>query len=422
MSNKSQETVIVGGGVIGAMCAWYLTQAGERVTILDRDRFGAACSHGNCGYVSPSHVLPLTQPGMVRKALRSMLSSNSPFYVRPRLSLDLWSWLLKFARRCNERDMLEAADSIHRLLQSSRELYIDLIEKQKLECEWQPIGLLFVFHDAHEFHEYEPTNRLLDQKYGVSARPLDGAELTRFEPALVEGLGGAWYYDCDSHLRPDKLMSEMRRVLSNAGVKFVEECEVTGFRSTGFRSTGGRAVSVETKTHGEIAADRVVVACGALTPFLNQQLGCRIPIQPGKGYSLTMPRPAVCPTYPLIFEQHRVAITPMKSGYRIGSTMEFAGYDSRINQRRLQLLRDSARLYLREPDAEPLQETWYGWRPMTWDSKPYIDRSPRFDNVWVAAGHNMLGLSMATVTGKLIAEMMTGQQPHLDIRPLRIGR
>jgi D-amino-acid dehydrogenase len=179
---------------------------------------------------------------------------------------------------------------------------------------------------------------------------------------------------------------------------------------------------VETKTHGEIAADRVVVACGALTPFLNQQLGCRIPIQPGKGYSLTMPRPAVCPTYPLIFEQHRVAITPMKSGYRIGSTMEFAGYDSRINQRRLQLLRDSARLYLREPDAEPLQETWYGWRPMTWDSKPYIDRSPRFENVWVAAGHNMLGLSMATVTGKLIAEMMTGQQPHLDIRPLRIGR
>jgi len=162
MSSKSQETVIVGGGVIGAMCAWYLTQAGERVTILDRDRFGAACSHGNCGYVSPSHVLPLTQPGMVRKALRSMLSSNSPFYVRPRLSLDLWSWLLKFARRCNERDMLEAADSIHRLLQSSRELYIDLIEKQKLECEWQPIGLLFVFHDAHEFHEYEPTNRLLE--------------------------------------------------------------------------------------------------------------------------------------------------------------------------------------------------------------------------------------------------------------------
>lgn len=417
MSRKPERTVIVGGGVIGAMCAWYLRQEGQQVTILDRDRLGAACSHGNCGYVSPSHVLPLTQPGMIRQALRSMLSSNSPFYVKPRFSLDLWSWLFKFARRCNERDMLEAADSIHRLLQSARQLYIELIESQRLDCEWQPIGLLFVFHDEHEFHEYEPTNRLLEQKYGVAARPIDSGELTKFEPALVSGLGGAWYYDCDSHLRPDKLMSELRRVLQREGVEIVENCEVTGFRSA-----GGKAVAVETRSQGEIAADRFVVACGALTPFLNRHLGCKIPIQPGKGYSLTMPRPAICPTYPLIFEQHRVAITPMNSGYRIGSTMEFAGYDSSINQRRLQLLMDSAKLYLREPMGEPVQETWYGWRPMTWDSKPYIDRAPKFENVWMAAGHNMLGLSMATVTGKLIAELLTGQLPHLDLRPLRIGR
>lgn len=417
MGHKPEQTVIVGGGVIGAMCAWYLQQAGQQVTILDRERFGAACSHGNCGYVSPSHVLPLTQPGMIRKALQSMLSSNSPFYVKPRLSLDLWSWLFKFARRCNERDMLEAADSIHRLLQSARQLYIDLIESQRLDCEWQPIGLLFVFHDAHEFHEYEPTNQLLSKKYGVAARPLDGSELNRFEPALVPGLGGAWYYDCDSHLRPDKLMSELRRILLREGVKIVENCEVSGFRSS-----GGKVVAAETKTQGEIGGDRFVVACGALTPFLNQHLGCKIPIQPGKGYSLTMPRPAICPTYPLIFEQHRVAITPMNTGYRIGSTMEFAGYDSSINPSRLQLLMDSAKLYLREPLGEPIQETWYGWRPMTWDSKPYIDRAPKFENVWVAAGHNMLGLSMATVTGKLISELLTGQRPHLDLRPLRLGR
>ncbi len=417
MSRAGNETIVIGGGVIGAMCAWYLRQAGQEVTIVDRDRFGAACSHGNCGYVSPSHVLPLTQPGMVRKALQSMLSSHSPFYVKPRLSLDLWSWLFKFARRCNERDMLEAADSIHRLLQSARQLYLELIEGEQLDCEWQPIGLLFVFHDAHEFHEYETTNRMLDQKYGVAARPLDSAELARFEPALLPGLGGAWYYDCDSHLRPDKLMSELHRILLREGVKIVEQCEVTGFRAA-----DGGAAAVLTRNQGEISGDRFVVACGALTPFLNEQLGCRIPIQPGKGYSLTMPRPAVCPTYPLIFEQHRVAITPLQSGYRIGSTMEFAGYDSSINQQRLQLLKDSAKLYLREPLAEPVEEVWYGWRPMTWDSKPYLDRAPRYRNVWVAAGHNMLGLSMATVTGKLIAEMLTGQKPHLDVRPLRIGR
>lgn len=416
MTRSENKVIVVGGGVIGAMCAWYLARQGQQVVILERDHFGMACSHGNCGYVSPSHVLPLTQPGMIAKALKSMLSSRSPFYVRPRWSPALWNWLWKFSRRCNRRDMLAAAETIHRLLQSSRELYGELIAAQQLQCEWQPHGLLFVFQDEHEFREYGDTNQLLQERFGVSAQPLDEKQLVQFEPALVDGLGGAWFYDCDSHLRPDLLMGELRRILVAAGVEILEQTAVTGFRPA-----AGRALSALT-SGGEFEADQFVVACGALTPFLNKQLGCKIPIQPGKGYSLTMPRPRLCPKYPLIFEQHRVAITPMQSGYRIGSTMEFAGYDRRVHPGRLQLLKDGARRYLRDPFGEPLLETWYGWRPMTWDSLPYIDRTPYYSNVWVAAGHNMLGLSLATVTGKLISELLTGQPPHLDLRPLRIGR
>ena len=151
-----------------------------------------------------------------------------------------------------------------------------------------------------------------------------------------------------------------------------------------------------------------------MTPFLNTHLGCQIPIQPGKGYSLTMPQPKRGPFYPMIFEEHRVAITPMQSKYRIGSTMEFAGYDTSINRKRLQLLRTSAAHYLHEPDCEPIEEEWFGWRPMTWDGKPIIDRSPAMNNVWIAAGHNMLGLSMATGTGKLVREMMLGEPTHID--------
>jgi D-amino-acid dehydrogenase len=130
-----------------------------------------------------------------------------------------------------------------------------------------------------------------------------------------------------------------------------------------------------------------------------------------------MPRPARCPTFPLIFEEHRVVATPMRSGYRLGSTMEFAGYDTTLNRRRLDLLRDGARLYLHEPYCEPVEEEWYGWRPMTYDSVPIIGPAPALANVIIAAGHNMLGLSMATATGKLVAELLNGSTPHVDPAP-----
>ena len=147
-----------------------------------------------------------------------------------------------------------------------------------------------------------------------------------------------------------------------------------------------------------------------------------MPIQPGKGYSLTMPRPSICPAVPLIFPETRVAVTPFQTGYRLGSTMEFAGYDATLNPRRLQLLRDGARPYLREPEAEPVEEAWFGWRPMTTDGLPIIDRGPALSNVMIAAGHGMLGLSMAPATGKLVAELLNGDEPHLDPGPYRVGR
>jgi D-amino-acid dehydrogenase len=211
-------------------------------------------------------------------------------------------------------------------------------------------------------------------------------------------------------------MSEVRRVLSGRGVEIREHCEVTGFNRDG---TAARAVRTAS---GDIEGDHFILATGAWTPLLNRELGCRIPILPGKGYSITMPRPAVCPRYPLIFEEHRVAVTPFQSGYRLGSTMEFAGYDATLDRSRLSILTDAAKLYLREPLAEPVQEEWWGWRPMTYDGLPIIDRSPALANVLIAAGHNMLGLSMAPATGKLVAGMLKGDRPHIDPTPYRIGR
>ena len=412
----SEKVVVIGGGVIGAMCAWDLSTAGFQVTVVERDRFGAACSHGNCGYVSPSHVLPLTRPGQFKATIKEILKRNSTFAVKPRLNRDSLGWFWKFGRRCNERDMLDAAAGRHALLQSSKKLYQQLVNQEGIECEWKEVGILFVHDTPEGFENYRKTDRMLREKFGVAATPYDGQAMLEIEPALKSGLGGAWHYEGDCHLRPDKLMTSLRAKLEGRGVQFIEHASVEKFNRQ-----NGSAISIEAGGQ-TVQGDKFVVATGAWTPFLNEHLGCKIPIEPGKGYSLTMPRPERMPKIPIIFEDAHVAITPMENKYRIGSTMEFVGYDSSLNRKRLDLLRMAAEKYLHDPYCDPVEEEWYGWRPMTWDGKPIIDRSPVMNNVWVAAGHNMLGISLATGTGRLIREMIMGQTPHVDAAHFSIER
>lgn len=416
MSASARRAVVIGGGVIGAASAYYLQRDGWDVTILEKGEFGAGCSHANCGLVCPSHVLPLAEPGAITGALKALFGRNAPFSIRPRLDPGLWRWLWNFGRKCNQRDMLAGATALHVLLQSSMTLFEQLVANEPIECEWEQKGLLFVYRDREPFEAYEQTNRLLTETFSEPAEKLAVGELQQLEPALKEDVAGGWYYEHDAHLRSDRLLSSWRRILVERGATIRERCEATGFERR-----GDRAVGVQT-SQGEVAADCVVVAAGALTPFLSQSLGCRIPIQPGKGYSLTMPRPRLCPKIPLMFPQRRVAVTPFRSGYRLGSIMEFAGYDSTLAPQRLRLLRDGAAEYLREPFTEPVEEEWFGWRPMTYDSLPIIDRSPLMSNVLIAAGHNMLGLSLSTGTGQLVAELAGGRAPSLDVRPFAVSR
>ena len=412
----SERVIVVGGGVIGAACAYYLCKAGCSVTLIDQGEFGRGCSHGNCGYVCPSHVLPLAGPGAIGATFKTLLSRNSPLKVRWRLDPAMWSWFWQFARKCNKTDMIASGHAIQALLASSRSLYDELMRTELTDLEWEPNGLLFVFRSPKAMEHYAETDRLLREEFNLGATRYDGDALTNLEPALKSGIAGAWHYLTDGHLRPDKLMSAWRRRLEADGVEIREHCELRDL------AVDGRLARRLTTSQGELSADQIVVATGAWTPKLRAMMRCPIPIQPGKGYSLTMPRPKLCPRLPMIFEEHRVAVTPMATGYRIGSTMEFAGYDETMNPARLQLLREGAELYLREPWAEPVTESWWGWRPMTPDSVPYVGAVPAFDNVWMAAGHGMLGVSMSPATGRLIAEMMTGRTPHIAAEAYRLGR
>lgn len=411
-----RDVVVIGGGVVGAACAYYLQAAGRRVTIVEQGRFGGGCSHGNCGYVCPSHVLPLAGPGALRSTLKTLLARNSPLKVRWRFDPALWSWFFRFARRCNERDMLAAARAIQPLLTTSRTLYEELFRGPLTDVEWQTLGLLFVFESSAAMAHYAETDRLLREEFDLGAEAFDGDRLAEFEPGLRRGLGGAWHYATDGHLRPDKLMIAWRRACTTAGIEIVEHCELLDF------DVAERQVRAARTSRGELRADQFVVATGAWTPRLRDLLRTSIPIQPGKGYSLTLPETEHPPRVPMIFEEHRVAITPFDRAYRIGSTMEFAGFDATMNPDRLQLLRDGAARYLRDPVPSTVQESWWGWRPMTPDGLPYLGRLPTLANAYLAAGHGMLGVSMAPATGRLLADLVCGRTPTLDPQPYAVDR
>jgi D-amino-acid dehydrogenase len=361
-------------------------------------------------------VLPLTVPGTIGIALRSLFQPAAAFRVKPRWDPALWLWMLNFAKRCNTADMLQAAEALHAILSSSRTQYDELIAAEPFECEWEVRGMCFVLRTRPAFDHFSETAALLQERFGLAIERFEGDAVRQLEPALKPGLAGGWWFPNDAHLRPDRLMSSWRKILVSKGVQIVEQCDVQQFQNE--RGATHRV----TTTQGEIEGDIFVVATGSWTPLLSRELGCSIPIQPGKGYSMTMPRPAICPAVPLIFEEHHVAVTPMQTGYRLGSTMEFAGYDTTLNRRRLDALREGARIYLQEPETKPIVEEWFGWRPMTYDSLPIIGRVPRLENVWVAAGHNMLGVSLSPGTGKLLAELVAGRTPSIDPQPYSLER
>lgn len=404
------DVLILGAGVIGLSCAYYLARAGRDVTLLDQGRPGCGSSHGNCGTITPSHAPPLAKPGAVRMALESMLRADAPFYVKPRWDPELWAWLWSFARRCNWSDFQHGLVGKARLLLDSRELLAKLVRDEALDCEFAHTGHLTVFRDPAALAAFDWWRRALDS-VGIEVHALDGPALRAREPALRDEVIGGFDTPLDAQLRPDRYVAELARVLQRMGVNIVADTEVTGFELEG---ADLRAVHT---ARGDYSGTQTVLALGAWTPQLTRQLGLKLPIQPGKGYSITTDRPITAPKVAVVCRERSVAITPWRDSYRIGSTMEFSGYDASINRRRIEALVRSAGEYLRDPIGAVRSEEWWGWRPMSSDDLPIIGAAGSVRDLWLATGHGMLGMSMSAATGLLIADMLCGRAPSLDPAP-----
>jgi D-amino-acid dehydrogenase len=411
---RYDDVLIVGGGVIGLACGLALTEAGRSVRVLEAGTVGCGASHGNCGTITPSHALPLAAPGTIGRALRWMLTPDAPLYIRPRIDPTLWAWLLRFTARCNHRDWMQAGVFKAAILQASRALLPQWVSRHQLDCEFAESGTDHVFHDPRAFAEFDRELHAL-RELGIASELIDGNEYQRGEPALREGVAGVVRFPGDACLRPDRYVAGLARALRDAGGTIVEHCEVHAVRTDGDRQ------HVHTAQGGFRARD-VLFATGAWSPRLADALRLAAPVlrramQPGKGYSITYDRPALSPRHPLVLHERSVCVTAWPSGFRLGSTMEFSGYDRSLNRRRLDALERAAREYLHEPVGPVKREEWFGWRPMTFDDLPIIGRVPGHRNLWLATGHGMLGVSMSTATAQLIADSITGRVPLIDPAP-----
>jgi D-amino-acid dehydrogenase len=423
MNNKMNDVVVVGGGVVGCWTALHLAQAGCKVALLERDSIGRGASYGNCGYVSPSHVHPLSGPGAIKHALEMMVRSGGALSVPPRWDPALWGWFLKFRKNCRPKAFEHGSRARHALLQSARSLYTDFAEQHSDALQWQTAGLMMVYRSPERFEQYASAAEQLQRDFGLQINRYEGDQVSDVEPALQTGLAGGWHFPDDAHLHPGQLMQKLRDELEASGVVIRENCSVDRF----VMGAGGLN-QIDTDTGEAFAADGFVIAAGAETSRFAKSLGCKIPVVPGKGFSVTIQGAASRPTIPMIFEDDHVAVTPLDGALRIGSTMQFVGFDRSIPEHRIELLKRSAKLHLKdsinasEGEAAAQEERWSGWRPMSPDGIPIISRLPKARNVCLATGNGMIGIACGPATAKLAAELMLEQTPHVDPEPYRVER
>lgn len=417
---KSKSVIVCGGGIMGLCTAYYLAREGLTVTVVDRSGGPGHdhCALGSAGYVSPSHVIPIAAPGMVWKGLKWMLNSRSPFYIQPRLDTDLMRWGWLFWRASNRRQVARAAPILRDLCLQSRALFEELDDLTGGRSEFRKDGLLNVCRTQESLEDEANGLARIANELGVEARVLDAAQTAALGLGVKLDVAGSVYFPIDAHLTPARFVAALTALLQEMGVKL--QWNTTIF---GWRTVDRRLAAVQT-TAGDLIADEFVLAGGSWSGGMLAGLGLRLPMQAGKGYSLTLPNPRFRVTKPFILKERRIAVTPMGDTLRFGGTMEIAGHNDRVRPERVEQIIAGACAYM--PEFTPADfagiRPWFGYRPVSPDGLPYIGRFGRYTNLTAACGHAMLGVTLAPGTGRLVAEVICEHKPSVDLTLLNPDR
>ncbi len=424
MHNKIEKPiVIIGAGIIGLFSAYYISKSGRKIILLDSTDGREGCSFGNAGMVVPSHFMPLAAPGMIEKGLKWMMDSQSPFYVKPRFSWSLLKWGINFYKSANSKKVDLAIPALRDLGLLSKKLYKELNDENLFDFNFEEKGLL-MYCKSQEVLDEEAHVAEIANKIGIEANVLNSDQINKLEPELSPNVAGGVFFTGDAHLYPNKLVKNLKLYLIENGAEFIYNSEVVDFEIEG---NSIEKVKIKKEDKFEIiTCSEVVLAAGSWSELLAKKLSLNLPVQAGKGYSVTEEQKVGKRiNIPSIFVEARVAITPMdQTLVRFGGTMEIGGLNDKINLSRVKGILKSIPEYY--PDytvsLPSLDRIWYGLRPCSPDGLPYIGRINKLKNLIVNSGHAMMGISLASGSGKMIAELINNSKPSLDIKQFEVER
>ncbi|WP_028376601.1 NAD(P)/FAD-dependent oxidoreductase [Leeuwenhoekiella sp. MAR_2009_132] len=405
-----KHCVVIGGGIIGLSCAYYLQKAGHKVTIIDQSAMNGGASYVNAGYLTPSHIMPLAAPGAMKQGIKWMFSSKSPLYIKPRLDSEFLKWSVAFNKSCSEANVAKAIPAIKAINLLSRDLYSEIKETENFEFQLEKKGLLMLCQTDHMLDEEAHILGLATQE-GLPAKMLSAEEVQQKMPNARLNIKGAAYYECDQHTTPGEFMAELQTLLLNKGVTFLKNEKVIDFEFNGKKIT-----QVKTESSKTISADEVILATGAWAGSLNKKLNLNILMQAGKGYRINSTSETGI-TLPSILCEAKVAITPMNGFTRYAGTMEIAGINHNINKARVEAIAEAVPKYFKNVSITEQEkaEAQCGLRPVTPDGLPYIGKTSKWENLTLATGHAMMGWSLGPATGLLVSEVIDAKKSSLDL-------
>jgi D-amino-acid dehydrogenase len=411
----SGHTIVVGGGIVGVCVAYYLAGRGHRVTLIERDDIGRGASFGNAGIIAFGHP-PIPRPGLVKQTLKWMLDSGSPLYIPPRFDPALYRWFWEFRRACTAEHFDACMHVLAALGREAMACFDRIMGDEAMTCEYHREGWREVFYTPERLagghHEAE-----LLRRHGFEVEILDGPELMRREPALVEGAAGAVQFTDSTFTDPHRFLLELADRAQDRGAAIRANTEVMDVVVRDRRFTG---VRLDTGEHLE--ADTLVLAAGIWSTGLARRIGINIPMQAGKGYHRDVTRPDPCLKVASVFAERHVAVTPIGDVLRLAGTVEFSGVNHRLIRKRLDMLTVAARKYLRGIGQTQTVSEWCGLRPCTADGLPVVGWAPGLAGVFMATGHARMGLTLGPITGRLVSECILDGRPSVNIGPLRADR
>lgn len=409
----TDAVAIIGGGIVGLSTAIELARRGRPVVVVDQGEIGAGCGVGSAGHIVPSHVIPLAAPGVVRTLSRELGRRHRALSIGWTLSPTFWSWAVSFLRHCTTESVESAAPALGALGRLSAGLTSEFAGAN--DIMYVADGLLDVYGSPSALeHAVAHADEL--RAHGVTVQVLDGAETRSLEPAANESVVGAIRFPDDATVRPASLLGALHDLARRLEVTLAPSTEVTGLLRD-----HEQVVGLST-SRGPLPAGHVVVAAGAWSGRFGAQLGERIPVVGARGLSLTVDRPVAGPCRAMLLGEQHVAVAPNRDELRISGWFELGKTSLAPSSRRIARLESLARTRLRFDDELTNRRSWAGLRPMTPDGVPIIGPATTSENVTIATGHAMTGLSMGLGTGRLVAQLVTGEQPEIDLSRFALGR